>query len=92
MYRSSTKSIIPETAIFAAKMTHHKERDNYSPENLTNFTNPLASNIESGNDTFIFKEARSKYDRLEFVEDIRKKIFTHKYEKHWALVRRRELN
>ena len=61
---SVTRSIIPERAIFVAKLLQHEERAKYSPENLTNFANPLVSNIEEGNDTFTFKEATSQPDRL----------------------------
>ena len=56
---SFTKSIILETVSFAANLLHREEIFNYSLENIYNFTNPLASNIESGNDTFSFKEVTS---------------------------------
>ena len=89
---SATKSIFLETDILAAMMVHDEERDKYSPENISNLTNPLDCNIEAKHDTFVFKEAIRKLDRLEFVEDTRKEIDAHKYEKHWTLVRRRELS
>ena len=87
---SATKS--PETASFAAKLLHHKERDKYSPDNIPNLTNPLDSNIEEGNDNFTSKEATSQPARLDFVESTRKEIGSHKIDKHWTLVRRRYLN
>ena len=46
---STTKLILPETDIFAAKMIQHEEIDKSSPYNLTNFTNPLNSSIEAVN-------------------------------------------
>ena len=52
---STTKSIIPETASFVAKLLHHEERAKSSPENLPNFTNPLFSRIEEVNGTLTFK-------------------------------------
>ena len=64
---SSNKFIITETAIFSAKLIHHEEISKSSQENLTNFTNPLYSNIEAVNDTFIFKEAKIISDKLYFV-------------------------
>ena len=45
MYMSTTKYIIPETESFSAKLLQHEEIYKYSPENLPNFTKPLASNI-----------------------------------------------
>ena len=54
---SATKYIIPETASFADKFLHHKERAKSSTENTPKFTNPLISNIEEGNLTFTFKES-----------------------------------
>ena len=39
-----------------------------SPENLPNLTNPLASNIEDGDETFTLKESTSKPYGLDFVE------------------------
>ena len=71
---SDTKYNIPETASFAAKLLHHEDIDNSSPDNLPNFTNPMASIMEAVNDTFTFKEATSQPDRLDFVESIRKEI------------------
>ena len=50
-----TKSILPETESFTAKMLHYEERAKSSPENLPKFTNPLVSNIEEGNDALTFK-------------------------------------
>ena len=88
---SSTKSILPETTSFSANLIHHKERPEYSPENLPNFTNPLVSNIEEGNDISTFKEFTSEPGRLEFVEEIRNAIFVHEKYKHWNLLRRRDL-
>ena len=64
---SATNSILPETASFAANILHHEERAKSYTENLPNFTNPLVSNIKSGNYTFTFKEATSQPDRMEFV-------------------------
>ena len=69
---SVAKYVLPETAIFAAKLIHHKERDKSSPGKFPNFNNPLASSIEAGNYTFIFKEATSQYDRLVFLGEMRK--------------------
>ena len=89
---SATKSIITETARFSAKLIHHEERAKSSPEDHPNFNNPLEPNIETGNDTFTFKEANSQPDRLDFVESTRKEIGAHEIYKHWNLVRRRGLN
>ena len=52
---STTKSIFTETENFAAKLIHHNEKYNSSPDNLPNFTNPLDSNLDAGNDNFTFK-------------------------------------
>ena len=71
---SATKSVLKETDIFAAKIIHHEEISKYSTYNITNFTNPLDSNIESGSDTSNFKEDISQHDRLEFVEDMLMKM------------------
>ena len=84
-----TKFILQETANFAARLLHHKERANSYPENLLNFTNPLASNIEAGNDKFTFKETTSKSTSLDLVEAMRKEIGAQKINKHWTLLRRR---
>ena len=46
---SITKSIIPVTDSFEYKLIHHKEKSISSIKKSTNFTNPLASSIESGN-------------------------------------------
>ena len=92
MEMSATKSILTETASFAANLLHHEERSKSSPENLPNFTNPMASNVELVNDSFNFKKATSQPDRLEFVEARRKEICAHEIDKHWNLVIRRELN
>ena len=73
-------------------LVHHEERVKSSPENLPNFTNPLASKINSGNDTFTFKEVSSQSGRLYFVEETRKEIGDHDIDKHWNLVIIRELN
>ena len=89
---SATKYILTETAIFSPKLIHHEERAKSYPENLPNLTNPLASNIEAGNDKFIFKEANNKPEGLDFVGATRKKIGAHEIDKYWNLVRRRELN
>ena len=88
----STNSILLETASFSAKMFHHEERHKSSTENLPNFTNTISYSIEAGNGTSTFKYATSKPERLEFVEATRKKTCAHEIEKHWTLVRRRELN
>ena len=40
----STKSILPETASFAAKILHHEDISKSSTDNLPRFTNPLSSN------------------------------------------------
>ena len=53
---SVTNSILPETASFITKLLHHEERAKSSPENPPNSINPLASNIDSGNDAFTFKK------------------------------------
>ena len=89
---SSTKSILPEKASFSAKLIHHEDINNYSPDNLPNFTNPLVSRIEAVNYTFTFKYATSQPDRLEFVEAMRKEIGAHEIDKNWTLVKIRELN
>ena len=87
MYASN--SILPETASFESKMIHHEYRARSSPGNLPNFTNPLDSSIEAGNDNFTFKEATIQPDRLEFVEAMRKEIGAHEIDKHSNLVRGR---
>ena len=69
----STKSIITKISSFSSKLIHHEERTKSSPENITNFTKPLASNIEAGNYTFTFKEATSQPDKLDLVDATRKK-------------------
>ena len=86
-----TNSTLPETESFAYKLLHHEERSKSSPYNFPNFTNPLASIIEAGNDNFTFNEATSQPDRLDFVEATRKEIGAHENYRHWTLVRRREL-
>ena len=63
----TTKSILPKTAGFAAKMLQHEVRANFSPENTPNFTNPLVSNIEQGNKNFTFKESTSKSNMMYIV-------------------------
>ena len=67
---SATKPVLLETVSFEANMIYHGERSKYSPENLPNFTNPLAFGIDAGNDTFNFKEATSQPVRLDFGEAI----------------------
>ena len=71
---STTKLVLKETDIFAAKIIHHEKISKYSTYNITNFTNPLDSNIESGSDTSNFKEDISQHDRLEFMEDMLMKM------------------
>ena len=73
-------------------MIHHEERYNSWPENLPNFTNPLAYNIEARNDTFTFKEATSQLDSLGIMDSMRKEIGDPEIYNHWNLVRIRELN
>ena len=89
---SVTKSILTRTASFASKLIHHKEKDMSSADNLTNFTNPLESTIESGNDIFTFKETTRQPNRLDFVEEMRKYISAHEDYKHWNLFSRKELD
>ena len=86
---SATNSIILESSSFASKSLHHEETDKSYPDNLPNFTNPLASNIKPRNDTFNFKEVTSQPDRLDFFEAMRKEIGTYEIDKHFNLVRRR---
>ena len=69
---SVTKSIIIEKVSFLAKLLYHEEISKSSPDNLPKFNNPLASNIEAGNDTFTFKYATTQPDRLDFMESRRK--------------------
>ena len=69
---SSTKSVIPEITSFPAKLIHHEERDNDSPENIPNFKTPLVSNIEAGRYTLKFNEATSQPEMMDFVESMRK--------------------
>ena len=92
MYMSSTKSILSETASLPEKTIHHEERANSSPENLPNITIPLDSNREEVNGTFTFKDATIPPDRLDFWKEMSNEIGAHEIEKHWNLVRRRELN
>ena len=68
----ATNSILQETEIFSAKLLQHQEIAKSSPDNLPNFTNTLLSNIEEVYDTFNFKEATSKTDRMDFLEATRK--------------------
>ena len=68
---SGTKSVSQETMSFESKVLNHEERDKSSTDNLLNFANPLASDIEAQNDTFTLKEATSQPDRLHFVEAMR---------------------
>ena len=89
---STTNPIIPETEIFEDNLIRHEERAKYYPDNLPNLTNPLAPNIQVGNNKFTFKEASSKPARLDFVEGIRKEIFAHKDDQNWNIVIRRHLN
>ena len=49
----------------------------------------MVSKLE--NDTFTFKESTSQYERLEFVEATRKEISVYENDKHWTLVKRRDL-
>ena len=79
---SATKSILPETARFAANTIHHEEISILSPENLPNFNNPLHSNIEEQNDTYTFKKFTSQPYSLDFVEAASKEIGAHKINKH----------
>ena len=87
-----TKSILPQTASFSAKLPLHEERYNSSTENIPKFTNHLVSNTERVNETFTFKESNSQHDRMEYLEKTSKEISAHENDKHWNLVRRRELN
>ena len=87
-----TKYILPETEIFATKLLRHEETSKSSTYNIPNFTNPLVSHLSEGNDTFIFKESTSQPGVMDFVEAMRKEKGTHEIDKHWNLVRRRELN
>ena len=65
---SSTKSILPETAKFSAKILHHENICRSSPYNIPNFTNTLAYMIETGYDTFNFKEATMQPSSMDLVE------------------------
>ena len=53
-----------------------------SSYNIPNFTNPLTSNIENGNETFIFNKSISQPDRLNFVETTKKNMITTKNYTH----------
>ena len=79
---SATKFIIPETESFASKLFHHEEIFKSYQDNLPNFTSPLVSNIKEVNDTFNFKVSTSQPERLEFVEAMRKEIFSHEKYNH----------
>ena len=92
MSMSITTYILPEKESCVDKMLHHEERSKYSLDNLSNFTNPLDSKIQSGKDTFAFKGSTSQTDRLEFLESTRKEIGAPEDDKHWTIVRRIELN
>ena len=72
-----TKSVLPETAIFAANLFNHEERAKSSPDNLPNFNNPLVYKIEGVNDNFNFKEAIIQPDRHGFLESMIKDIDAH---------------
>ena len=73
-------------------MLHNEEISKYSLENLPNFTNLLTSNTEEGNNNFTFKKTTSQPNRLEFVEATIKYTSAHEDDKHWYLVRIREMN
>ena len=51
-----------------SNLIHHEEELMSSTDNVPNFTNPLASNIEDGDETFTFKEAIIKPYGMDFVE------------------------
>ena len=89
---SVIKFILPETASFAANLIHHEERAKSSLDNIPNITNPLASNIESGNDNFTFKEDNSQPGSLGFVKYTRKETGSYEDDKHWTIVTRRGIN
>ena len=79
---SDTKSIIPDTVSFAAKLLHYEERANSYPYNLPNFTNPLEYKIEAVNDTFTFNKSTSQPYGLYLVEAMKKEICAHEIDKH----------
>ena len=89
---STTKSIIPETAIFKTNLIHYEEWTKSSPENPPNCTNPGVSNIEEVNEMFTFKEATIQLVKLDYVGTMSKEICDHENDHNWTLVRRRELN
>ena len=64
---SCTKYILPKIASFAAKLLHNEERSKCSPDNLSNFVNPLVSSKEAVHDTFSFKDATSQPASLKLV-------------------------
>ena len=67
MAMSSTKSILPKTVSFVARLLHYEERAKSYAENLPNFTHPLVSNIEAVNDTLTVNKASSQPYRIKFV-------------------------
>ena len=88
----STKSVLLRNSDFSENLLSHEERAKYSLENLTNFTNSLASKIESVNDTFNFNESTSQPERMEFLESTRKEFGAHEDDQHWNIVSKRDLN
>ena len=87
-----TKPMLLEIESFTVNIIHHEERAKYYLENFPNFTNPLVSNTEEVNYTFIFKEATSQPTCVDFMERTRKEIVTNENDKHWNLVRIRKIN
>ena len=52
---SDAKYILTETAVFEANLLHHKKISKTYPDNIPNFTNNLASNIDTVNYIFTLK-------------------------------------
>ena len=77
---------VKKNSKFLANLIHHEEISKSSPENLTNFTNPLIYNTGPGNDTFTFKEANSQPNMLDFVEFKIKGTSYHVDDNHWKMV------
>ena len=88
---SSTKSIIPDTASFETKMIHHEEkRQVFFIQNSQMNWPPELQHVKKNHD-FNSKETTTQPDRLYVVEAMIKYIRANEGNKHWNLVKIREL-
>ena len=72
MWPYLTPSTLFHKQRFSDNLIHYEERAKSYPENIPNLTNPLDSKIYAVNDNFILKEATSKTESMEFVEEMRR--------------------